>query len=298
VAALLTAICEPPEATIEIVRSVGALRSIVAGWRAAGRQVALVPTMGALHDGHLSLVRLAQRHAARVIATIFVNPTQFGAGEDLTAYPRQEAADVALLGGVGCDLLFAPTAAEMYPAGFATQVRVGGLTDVLCGAARPGHFDGVAQVVTKYLNQAQADVAVFGEKDWQQLAVIRRLATDLDIPTRIIGGPTIREGDGLAMSSRNRYLSEAERSVAPTLHRALSTAAQAIAEGQSAHAATDTARRTLRQAGFAQVDYLEARHAATLAPFEAGEAGPARIFGAAVLGRARLIDNVPIPEGR
>jgi pantoate--beta-alanine ligase len=281
---------------LAVARSVEALRDAVREWRRAGLRVGLVPTMGALHEGHLSLVRLARQHADRVVATIFVNPTQFGAGEDLAAYPRDETRDAALLAGADCDLLYAPTVEAMYPAGFSTDVRVRGLTDMLCGAARPGHFDGVAQVVTKYLNQAQADVAVFGEKDWQQLAVIRRLAADLDIPTRIVGAPTLREADGLAMSSRNRYLTEAERAVAPTLHAALTRAAAAIAGGAPVAEAEGAARAALLDAGFTRVDYVEARLADTLAPLQAHGA-PARVFGAAQLGRARLIDNVAIPEG-
>jgi pantoate--beta-alanine ligase len=251
--------------------------------------------MGALHAGHLTLVTLARRHADRVVATIFVNPTQFGPAEDFAAYPRDEAADAALLAGAGCDLLYAPTAAEMYPPGFATAVRVTGLTDVLCGAARPGHFDGVAQVVAKYLNQAQADVAVFGEKDWQQLAVIRRLAADLDIPTRILGAPTARDADGLALSSRNRYLTPAERAAAPALHAALRRAGDAIHGGGAVEPALEAARAAVLAAGFARIDYLEARHGATLAPLSGGQgAAEGRVFAAAWLGRARLIDNVGV----
>jgi pantoate--beta-alanine ligase len=280
---------------METVRTVAALRGAVERWRGGGETVALVPTMGALHEGHLSLVRLGHRHATRVVATIFVNPTQFAPSEDLAAYPRDEAADAAMLAGASCDLLYAPGVAEMYPPGFATEVRVSGLTDVLCGAARPGHFDGVAQVVTKYLNQAQADLAVFGEKDWQQLAVIRRLAADLDIPTRILGAPVARAPDGLALSSRNRYLTETERAVAPVLYKAITGAAAAIAAGDDAAAAVAQARDAIRAAGFASVDYVEAREAATLAPVDRHDpARPARVFAAARLGAARLIDNVPV----
>ncbi|MCL5777075.1 pantoate--beta-alanine ligase [Limibaculum sp. FT325] len=283
---------------METVRTVAELRARVASWRRQGERVALTPTMGALHEGHLSLVRLGQANARRVVATIFVNPTQFGANEDLAAYPRDEAGDAAMLEGAGCDLLFAPPVAEMYPPGFVTRVIVDGLTDVLCGAVRPGHFDGVAQVVTKLLNQAQADVAIFGEKDWQQLAVIRRLAADLDIPTRILGAPILREPDGLAMSSRNRYLTPDERAVAPALHRAIATAAASIAAGADPADATLAARAAVLDAGFASVDYIEARDAATLRPIDRFDPGrPARIFAAARLGRARLIDNVPIGTG-
>lgn len=277
------------------VRSVAALRAQVARWHGEGHRVALVPTMGALHAGHLSLVRLGQRHADRVIATIFVNPTQFGAGEDFAAYPRDDAADAALLAAAGCDLLYAPEPAEMYPGGFATEVRVRGLSEVLCGAARPGHFDGVAQVVIKYLNQAQADLAIFGEKDWQQLAIIRRLAADLDSPTAIIGGPIARSEDGLALSSRNRYLTENERTVAPALFATLTAAATAIARGTPIDDTLAAARGALATAGFGPIDYVEARDAATLdAVTRLDPARPARLFGAARLGRARLIDNVPV----
>ncbi len=283
---------------METVRTVAELRTRVGGWRRAGERVGLCPTMGALHEGHLSLLARAREAAPRLVATIFVNPTQFGPGEDFAAYPRDEARDAAMLARAGCDLLFAPPPAEMYPPGFATEVRVRGLTDVLCGATRPGHFDGVAQVVTKLLNQAQADVAVFGEKDWQQLAVIRRLARDLDIPTEILGAPTLRESDGLAMSSRNRYLSPAEREIAPALARALREAAEAIAAGAAPGPACAAARDRVLAAGFASVDYLEARHGEDLSLVEAAPpARPARVFAAARLGRARLIDNIAVPDG-
>lgn len=280
---------------MEIVRTVAALRARVGGWRRDGARVALTPTMGALHAGHVSLVALGRARADRVAATLFVNPTQFGPGEDLASYPRDEARDASMLREAGCDLLFAPDVAEMYPPGFATEVRVRGLTDVLCGAARPGHFDGVAQVVTKLLNQAQADVAIFGEKDWQQLAVIRRLARDLDIPTEILGAPVVREADGLAMSSRNRYLTPDQRAAAPALHAALARAAAAIAGGADPAAACADATETVVAAGFARPDYLEARTAEGLALLERFDpAVPSRVFAAARLGRARLIDNVAI----
>lgn len=251
--------------------------------------------MGALHDGHVSLLAHARGAADRVVATIFVNPTQFGAGEDYAAYPRNEARDAALLAAAGCDLLFAPAIGEMYPDGFATGVRVRGLTDVLCGAVRPGHFDGVALVVTKLLCQAGADLAVFGEKDWQQLAVIRRLARDLDLPTAILGAATVREPDGLALSSRNRYLDAAGRRVAGRLCAELRAAAAAIAGGAEAAAATARAAARLREAGFDRVDYVECRTAAALETVARHDpAVPARVFGAALLGRARLIDNLPV----
>ncbi len=252
--------------------------------------------MGALHEGHLELVRIGRRRAERAVATIFVNPTQFGPGEDLAAYPRGEARDAEMLEGAGCDLLFAPPTGEMYPEGFATEVRVGRLTECLCGPLRPGHFEGVALVVTKLLNQAQADVAIFGEKDWQQLQVIRRLALDLDIATEIAGAPVVREADGLAMSSRNRYLGPAERALAGKLNEALVAAARRIASGAPPEAETAAAREALKRAGFASVDYVECREAETLAPVARFDpARPARLFAAAWLGRARLIDNVPVP---
>jgi len=280
---------------METVSTVGALRARVRIWRDAGERVALVPTMGALHEGHLGLVTLGRAHAGRVVATIFVNPTQFGAGEDLAAYPRDEARDAAMLERAGCDLIFAPGLAEMYPPGFATRVRVEGLTDCLCGATRPGHFDGVAQVVTKLLNQARADVAIFGEKDWQQLVVIRRLARDLDIPTTILGAPVAREADGLAMSSRNRYLDAAQRAVAGHLNKVIVAAAGRIGRGAPAAGEMAAAVAALVAAGFDEVDYVECREASNLTPVGRFDpARPARVFAAARLGRARLIDNVPV----
>jgi len=269
--------------SLPIARTVADLRARIAAWRRAGETVALVPTMGALHAGHLSLVAIARAEARRTVASLFVNPTQFGPNEDLARYPRREAEDAALLADAGADLLYAPTLDAMYPRGFATAVAVKDLTDVLCGPFRPGHFQGVATVVTKLLLQALPDAAVFGEKDWQQLQVIRRLAADLDIPVRIVGAPTVREADGLAMSSRNQHLSEDERRVASTLNRVL----RDVAAGGGAGAA----RQALLAAGFARVDYVEVRDAETLGEPSAGR--PARVFGAAWLGTTRLIDNVP-----
>jgi pantoate--beta-alanine ligase len=280
---------------METVSTVADLRARVRTWRDAGERIALVPTMGALHEGHLGLVTLGRANAERVVATIFVNPTQFGAGEDLAAYPSDKARDSAMLERAGCDLIFAPGLEEMYPPGFSTRVRVEGLTDCLCGAERPGHFDGVAQVVTKLLNQARADVAIFGEKDWQQLAVIRRLARDLDIPTAILGAPIAREADGLAMSSRNRYLDAVQRSVAGGLNKVIFAAAGRIAGGAPVAGEMAAARAVLGTAGFDAVDYVECREADSLAPVETFDpARPARVFAAAQLGRARLIDNMPV----
>ncbi|MEM0987839.1 MAG: pantoate--beta-alanine ligase [Pseudomonadota bacterium] len=280
---------------MDIVRTVADLRERVFGWRSQGLTTAVVPTMGGLHDGHVSLVRHGLEQADRVVATLFVNPTQFGQGEDLDAYPRDEARDAAMLRDAGCALLFAPPVEEMYPPGFSTRVIVDGLTDALCGATRVGHFDGVAQVVTKLLNQARCDIAVFGEKDWQQLAVVTRLSRDLDIGTRIVGAPTVREADGLAMSSRNRYLSDAERAIAPALQKALSDAAEAARAGLPTANACREAERAVIAAGFLAVDYIEIRTAGDLQPVARVDQGvPTRIFGAAHLGRARLIDNLAV----
>lgn len=278
-----------------IVRTVAELRARVALWRSAGERVALVPTMGALHEGHLSLIRLAKTHARRAVASLFVNPTQFGPNEDFEAYPRSEVRDAELLASVGCDLLYAPSVDEMYPQGFATTVSVRGVSEPLDGAARPGHFAGVATVVTKLLLQCGPDLAVFGEKDYQQLQVIRRFVRDLDIPVEIVGAPTARAEDGLALSSRNAYLTETDRRAAPELHRALSAAVEQIHAGRPAAEAEAEAVQRLRSAGFSRVDYVEVRAAEDLARLGPGPvAGPARILGAAVLGKARLIDNLAV----
>ena len=283
-------------ATPPVARIVKDLRAQVAAWRAAGETVGFVPTMGALHEGHLSLVKLARQHAKHVVVSVFVNPTQFGPNEDFDAYPRDEARDAALLAQVGCDLLFAPTVAEMYPAGAATTVSVTGVTEPLDGAARPGHFTGVATVVTKLLLQCGPDVAVFGEKDYQQLQVIRRLVRDLDIPVGIIGGPTARAEDGLALSSRNAYLTPEERQAAPALNRALVRAAARVSAGDPVSDAETEAIATIKAAGFNKVDYVEVRGAEDLARLGPGPSvEPARILAAAFLGRTRLIDNLAVP---
>jgi len=275
------------------VRTVAALRARVREWNAAGQSVALVPTMGALHAGHLALVAAGLACADAVVASIFVNPTQFGPNEDFSRYPRREAEDAAALAGAGCHLLFAPTVEEMYPAGFASSVQVAGLTAELDGAHRPGHFDGVATVVSKLLNQAGADFAMFGEKDYQQLKVVTRMAKDLDLPIKVIGVPTVRERDGLAMSSRNVYLSAEERQVAPTLYKAMKQGAASIRAGADIAAALADGEKMIRSAGFA-LDYLEARHAETLAPIGSREEGPVRMLVAARLGTTRLIDNIAV----
>jgi pantoate--beta-alanine ligase len=283
------------EQSLPILRTVAELRAAVRRWRSAGERVALVPTMGALHAGHLSLLELARARCRRTVVSLFVNPTQFGPHEDLSAYPRDEAGDAAKLALAGADLLYAPPVAEMYPKGFATQVTVSGLTDHLCGPHRPGHFEGVATVVAKLLLQSMADAAVFGEKDWQQLQVIRRLARDLDIPVEILGAPVVREPDGLAMSSRNAYLSPAERRIAGALPRVLTDLSQAVAAGEPCRAAEEHAVRRLLEAGFSSVDYVTVADAETLAPIERIGERPLRAFAAVRLGRTRLIDNLAVP---
>ncbi len=278
---------------MQIVRVPEALRSAVAGLRAGGGSVALVPTMGALHAGHRALIEQARQHAASVVVSIFVNPTQFGPNEDLAAYPRDEAADVAVLEEMGCDLLWAPSVATMYPAGFATTVAVAGITDGLDGAARPGHFAGVATVVTKLFNQVRPDLALFGEKDFQQLAAVRRLVRDLDLPIDIVGVPTVREADGLALSSRNAYLTAEERRAAVALPDALRAAAAAIAAGEPVRVVLEQARARLGAAGFGPIDYVALCDAVTLVPVDVLTA-PARLLAAARLGRTRLIDNFSV----
>jgi pantoate--beta-alanine ligase len=277
-----------------VLRSVPALRALIGEWRERGHTIGLVPTMGALHEGHLALVRRALADNGRAMATLFVNPSQFGPNEDLAAYPRDEAADLAALRGAGAHGLFAPGAEDMYPPGFATTVTVSGLTERLCGPFRPGHFAGVATVVTKLLLQALPDAAYFGEKDWQQLQVIRRLARDLDIPARIVGVATVREADGLALSSRNRYLAPEERARAVALPKVLGGLAEALAGGRVSIAqGVADARAALLAAGFDRLDYLEVADAESLQPVP-DLARPARVFAAAWIGRTRLIDNMPV----
>jgi pantoate--beta-alanine ligase len=276
-----------------IVRTVAALRDAVADWRKDGDTVGLVPTMGALHRGHLALVDASTGLCARTVATIFVNPTQFGAGEDLDRYPRREAEDVKLLAEHGCDLVFAPAVDAMYPQGFATTVHVAGVTEPMEGAHRPGHFDGVATVVAKLLLQALPDRAFFGEKDYQQLVTIRRMVRDLDVPVTIEGVAIVREDDGLALSSRNEYLTPEQRAVAPALHRTLVAVAAAVRGGAAIDGAAADGARALADAGFDPVDYVAVRAAADLAPLTALDR-PARVLGAAYLGRTRLIDNVAV----
>lgn len=284
----------PLAGSLAIVRTVAELRARVRIWRAGGERVGLVPTMGALHDGHLSLVARALGECDRAVVTLFVNPKQFGPHEDFARYPRDEAADAAKLAAAGADLLYAPDVATMYADGFATAVTVAGLTESMEGAVRPGHFAGVATVVAKLLNQAGADDAYFGEKDYQQLAVIRRLAVDLDIATRIHGVPTVREADGLALSSRNAYLTLAQRKIAPALQRALAEAAAALTNGAAVPPTLEAARAAILKAGFDAVDYVELCDADTLTPLSAAKR-PARLLAAARLGTTRLLDNVAVP---
>ena len=278
---------------VPIVRAVADLRTIVAGWRREAASIAVVPTMGALHEGHLSLVRAALEKADRVIVTLFVNPKQFNSAADLAAYPRTEVEDAAKLAPLGAHLLYAPDAAEIYPEGFATAVSVGGVSEGLCGAFRPGHFDGVATVVAKLFLQTGADLAFFGEKDFQQLHVVRRMARDLDIPITVIGCPTVREEDGLALSSRNVRLSLAERLAAPKLASILHTAAGQIANRAPVSLTLAEARAAILSAGYREVEYLELRADADLRPLNALYC-PARLLVAAWLGNTRLIDNVEV----
>lgn len=269
------------------------LLEALGAFRAAGETVALVPTMGALHDGHLALVDEARRRAHRVVVSIFVNPKQFGPNEDFDAYPRRAEADSNKLSSANVDILWMPSVDEMYPQGFATNITVASLPDRLCGAARPGHFDGVATVVAKLFSQVCPDVAIFGEKDWQQLAIIRRMTADLDLGVEVVGFPTQREDDGLARSSRNAYLTEEERTAAVALPRALGSGARAIENGTSVSEAIASVHAALEKAGFDAADYVELVDAETLQPLEKLDR-PARILAAARLGKARLIDNLPV----
>ncbi len=279
----------------EIVRSTGEVRRRVAAWHAEGFSVGLVPTMGAIHDGHLALVRAAATGSDRVVASLFVNPRQFAPGEDFSAYPRDEARDARLIAEAGGDLLFAPPGESVYPQGFSTTVAVRDLTERLCGAFRPGHFEGVATVVAKLFNMVRPDAAWFGEKDFQQLQVIRRLSRDLDLGVEIHGVSTVREEDGLALSSRNVYLSAAERAAAPTLNRALlALAERAVAPRADIPQAIREAERTIAEAGFDPIDYVAVVDRETLQPVEAPIKKEARALAAAWLGKARLIDNVAV----
>lgn len=278
---------------MQIVRESMALHRLVRAFRASGERLALVPTMGALHEGHLALVAKARQRADKVIATIFVNPTQFNDPADLERYPRTETEDIAKLEKAGCDLVWNPSVGDIYPDGFATTVSVRGLSERWEGEHRPGHFDGVATVVSKLLIAAMPDIAIFGEKDWQQLAVIRRMSLDLGLPVEIVGHETVREADGLAMSSRNALLSSAERAQAPRLHSALTLASSQIAGEENVVAALDAARNAIAAAGFGSIDYLAYVDGVTLEPLVQKRAG-GRLIVAAFLGNVRLIDNVRV----
>ncbi len=294
---------------LAILRGAEAVRGQIMAWRGAGETVGLVPTMGALHAGHLALVARARAECDRVVATLFVNPKQFNDPDDLDSYPTDEADDAAGFAGAGVDLMFAPPVSEMYPDGFATAVSVAGLTDCLCGAARPGHFDGVSTVVAKLFNQVPADRAYFGEKDYQQLLVVRRMARDLDLAIRIVTVPTVREADGLALSSRNRGLTPAQRTIAPRLYETLvalaadlagapgaaKVAVPGAAPGAAPAAGPELARGRddLARAGFERIDYLDLRDGETLAARDRAAPG-ARLFVAAWLGEIRLIDNIAV----
>ncbi len=278
---------------MQTIREAGQLASALVALRAGGKSLALVPTMGALHAGHLALVEQARRAADRVAATIFVNPLQFGANEDFGRYPRQEGADSAMLEQAGCDLLWIPPPEAVYPPGFATQVSVASLSERWEGEARPGHFEGVATVVAKLLCAVRPDVALFGEKDFQQLAVIRRMTLDLQLGVEIIGVPIVRDPDGLALSSRNAYLSKDERGRALALPTALNEAAERVRSGAGVGEVLEHARARLRAAGFERIDYVALVDAQTLEPLER-PGGAMRLIAAAVIGGTRLIDNLGV----
>ncbi len=279
--------------TAPVIRKLSTLRAEVSRWHKAGQAVGVVPTMGALHAGHLSLVRAARAACDRVVVTIFVNPRQFNNPDDLAAYPRTEHEDARKLAPLGVDVIYAPDPDQVYRPGFSTNISVSGVSQGLCGAHRPGHFDGVATVVTKLFLQTQADKAFFGEKDYQQLQVVRRLVEDLDIPIEVIGCPTVRDPDGLALSSRNLLLSPQQREIAPAIHASLTRARDAILAGRNVSSALSAARHRILEAGFDNVEYLELRDAVDLHPLDVADR-PARLLVAAVLGRVRLIDNIAV----
>jgi pantoate--beta-alanine ligase len=281
---------------VQTVRDIEALRAAVAALRADGATIAFVPTMGALHAGHMALVAEGRRRADHVVASIFVNPTQFAPDEDLSTYPRREASDVKQLEEEGCTLLWMPDVATMYPNGSEISVRAGSLGEGLDGSARPGHFDGVATVVSRLFDQVRPDIALFGEKDFQQLAVIRQMVRDLGLAVEIVGVPTQRDADGLALSSRNAYLSDEERQAARALPRALGEAAAAIQRGGDVSEALATAKERLAKAGFDPIDYVELCDSETLAPVTRLER-PSRLLAAARIGKTRLIDNLAVPTG-
>ena len=282
---------------IKVVRTIKDLRKQIAKWREAGKSSALVPTMGALHDGHLSLVKLAHKQADRVVVSIFVNPAQFAPTEDLARYPRDEAGDLAKLDSVDVDLVWAPSVAEMYGPSFATRIVPEGAAEGLEGEFRPHHFGGVATVCCKLFSQVTPDVAIFGQKDYQQLCVLKQMVRDLNLPLELIGAPTKRETDGLALSSRNAYLTADERKIAPALYKTISELAEAVAKGADIAATTASAKSKLLAAGFKKIDYIEVRTAETLsalATTTAPKGQDLRVLAAAHLGKTRLIDNVGV----
>ncbi len=279
--------------SVQTIDRVNSLRSAIHDLRREGKRIALVPTMGALHAGHLALITEAKRHADAVVVSIFVNPKQFGPNEDFDAYPRPAEADVQKLLAAGIDILWMPSVPEVYPAGFATTIAVSGLPDRLCGAARPGHFDGVTTIVAKLFNQVQPDCAIFGEKDWQQLAIIRRMVVDLNLPLEIIGLTTQRAADGLALSSRNAYLSEVDRVRALALPAALRTAKLRLEAGKNADQILAAARQEILSGGFSSIDYVEFVDAQSLEPLKNANA-VGRVLAAAKIGKTRLIDNFPV----
>jgi pantoate--beta-alanine ligase len=282
--------------TTQIIRSLGDLRALIAQWRKAGERVGVVPTMGALHEGHVSLAHQARGECQRVIVTIFVNPRQFNNAEDLARYPRTEEADARLLAPANVDVVFVPDTGDVYPPGFSTTVSVAGIGQELEGEYRPGHFEGVATIVAKLFLMTQADRAYFGEKDYQQLLVVRRMARDLNMPIEVIGCQTVREADGLAMSSRNRRLDSVQRRIAPALNAAMREAARSIITGADAGVALAKARQAVFEAGFRDVEYVELRSADALAPMAKLDR-PARLLAAAWLGDVRLIDNIAVDVG-
>lgn len=278
---------------MDIIRTKADLRKRVSSWNSAGETVALTPTMGAIHEGHLSLVRLGLERADRCVGTIFVNPRQFGPNEDFETYPRDEDGDFAKFEAAGCSAVYAPAPEEIYGTGYKTEVVVHEISDVMEGASRPGFFTGVATVVSKLLIQAMPDIAIFGEKDFQQLAVIKTMARDLDLPIEILGAPTVREADGLALSSRNAYLNEEERRIAPALYASMVAAAASVRGGTAPETAAEQARKATLSAGFQDVDYIDIRDQDSFQLASApGE--NLRIFAAARLGTCRLIDNLEI----
>ena len=280
---------------MQIVRELSDLTTLREQWRRDGDEVALVPTMGALHDGHVDLMTGARRVADRIVASIFVNPLQFNDSADLERYPRTEDADLSKLEAIACDAVWLPTPQQLYPDGFATIISVGGISERWEGEHRPGHFDGVATVVAKLLVATMPDAAVFGEKDWQQLAVIKRMASDLGLPVRILGYPTVRDSDGLALSSRNTHLSADERARAVALPQALEQARAAILSGEPVATALEAAKQQLRQAGFGRIDYVALVDAETLEPLDT-PSGEIRLIAAATIGSTRLIDNLSVSK--